>query len=130
MEPNANSRPVPGIPQSALDRVHRKLKTCQHLLATPSTSALLACGTCMAEIRMDLESLTGALRAAPLEQRVSLRDRVSAVVEEFRHARQLLDRAATLYQGWTHVLASHVRGYTRNGAPAALRHGVDTLLRG
>jgi hypothetical protein len=82
------------------------------------------------EIRLELESLTGALRAAPLDQRVFLRDRVSALVDEFRHARRLLDRAATLYQGWTHVLASRVRGYTRNGTPAALRHGVDTLLRG
>jgi hypothetical protein len=84
----------------------------------------------MGEVRFELESLAGALRSAPPELRVRLRGSVDAVVDEFRHAKRLLDSAAALYKGWTHVLASHVRGYTRNGAPAALRYGTETLLRG
>jgi hypothetical protein len=122
--------PIAELPESALERVHRKLRTCQHLLAAPSTSAMLACGTCMGEIRFELESLAGGLGSAPPELRVRLRERVAAAVDEFRHAKRLLDSAATLYKGWTHVLASHTRGYTRSGAPAALRYGTETLLRG
>src|SRR5262245_51769781 len=107
MEPNTIARiAIPDLPEAALERIQRRIRTCQHLLATPSASAILACGTCMGEVQVELESVTGTLRDAPPETRDRLRERVSAIAGEFRHARRLLDSAATLYKGWAHVLAS------------------------
>jgi hypothetical protein len=84
----------------------------------------------MTEVRMELEWLASTLGSAPLEERHSLREKAGAAVDAFRHATRLLENAAGLSQGWARMLASYLRGYTREGAPAALRYDTETLLRG
>jgi hypothetical protein len=116
-------------PQAALDRVRRKLKVCQQLLTAPTAASVLSCGGCMEDIRSELESLLSFLPAAAPECVSLWRGQVQELAGEFRHARQLLESAAGLYQGWADVLGSYWRGYTRSGTPAALRHGTETLLQ-
>lgn len=127
--PPACTAPALTPAEISFDRIYRKLKACQHLLAAPTAVSILTCGACMGEVAFELESLSGKIASASPEIHIRLREKAIAVAAEFHHAQQLLDRAAVLYKGWSRVLASHLRGYTRNGAPAELLYNRELLLR-
>jgi hypothetical protein len=115
--------------EAQLDRIAEKLRQCQRLLVSANATAMLNCGTKISEVRIELEGLVCAVEAAPDEARALLRPKVAAACDEQRHAAKLLKKAAALNEGWSRVLASFLRGYTRSGAPAELACERQTLLR-